>query len=127
MSLDRDDDTPTPKKRRKPCPATMLSLRHLRADGWIAEKVEYRESTGGRGFGMTHDFLGFIDIIAIRGRETLAVQTTSASNVASRTRKIAESPYVGAVREAGWGIVVHGWWQEKPGARWVLKVDRDLS
>ena len=64
-------------------------------------------------------------MLALRGTETLAVQTTSASNVPARVRKIADSPLVGAVRDAGWGIVVHGW--KKVGNRWTLTREVDVS
>lgn len=66
------------------------------------------------------DLFGFIDLLAIRENETLAIQTTSYSNVSSRITKIAEHDNVEAVRKAGWRIVVHGW--QKKGARWECRV-----
>ena len=100
---------------------TQLTLRHLRADGYTAEVVE-RWNPHAR---VRNDLFGFVDVLAVRGPETLAVQTTSATNVSARIRKIADSPFVGAVREAGWRIVVHGW--AKRGNRWVLARDEDIS
>jgi carbonic anhydrase len=100
---------------------TQLTLRHLRADGWDAEIVEvWNPHSRTR-----KDLFGFIDVLAIKPGETLAVQTTSAANVAARVRKIADHPNIGAVREAGWRIVVHGW--AKPKARWVLAREVDVS
>lgn len=94
---------------------TQLSLRHLRREGYTAEITERWNS-----FTRTrHDLLGFVDIIALKGCETLAVQTTSAGNVAARVRKIAESPHIAAVRDAGWAVHVHGW--AKKGHRWELR------
>ena len=100
---------------------TQLTLRHLREQGYTAEVVE-RWNPHAR---IRQDLFGIIDVIALRGNETLAVQTTSASNVAARIRKIADSPHVAAIREAGWTIRVHGW--AKQSGRWVLHRDEDLS
>ncbi len=100
---------------------TQLTLRHLRALGYTAEVVETWNS-----FTRTrHDLFGFIDVIAVKGSETLAVQTTSATNVSSRVRKIGDSPNIGFIREAGWGIVVHGW--AKKSNRWTLTREVDCS
>ena len=100
---------------------TQLTLRHLRADGWTAEVVEHWNPHAR----VRNDLFGFVDVLALRGDETLAVQTTSVSNVPARVRKIAESPLVGAVREAGWSIRVHGW--KKVSGRWTLARDVDVS
>jgi hypothetical protein len=97
---------------------TSLTLRDLRADGYTAEVVE-RWNPHAR---VRHDLFGIVDVIAIRGTETLAVQATSSSNVAARVRKIAEAPTIAAIREAGWRFEVWGW--AKKGARWECrKVD----
>lgn len=102
---------------------TQLSLRWLRERGYTAEIVEYwNPHTKTR-----HDLWNFCDILAIRPDEVLAVQTTTAHNVNARIRKIADSPYVGVVREAGVQIAVHGWSQARPRARWVLTRNEDLS
>jgi hypothetical protein len=94
---------------------TELTLRELRKDGWTAEVVE-RWNPHAR---IRHDLFGFVDIIAIKGVDTLAVQATSGANVAARVRKIAEAPHVDAVREAGWIIEVWGW--KKKAGRWTLR------
>ena len=68
------------------------------------------------------DLFGVIDIVALGDGVTLGVQATSAGNVSSRVRKIAESPHVAAIREANWRIEVWGW--SKKAGRWtVRKVD----
>lgn len=100
---------------------TQLSLRALKEDGWTAEKVE-RWNSHAR---VMNDLFGFIDIVAVRGSTTLAVQATSRSNVSARVRKIADSPMVGPVREAGWAIEVWGW--EKVKGRWELARRVDVS
>lgn len=100
---------------------TQLTLRKLRDDGWTAEVVERWVP----GANIRKDLFGFIDVLAVQGSTTLAVQTTSAHNVAARVTKIAESPLIGAVREAGWTIFVHGWAKRK--GRWVLAREIDVS
>jgi rhamnogalacturonyl hydrolase YesR len=95
---------------------TARSLKHLRAEGWLAEVVEKWNS-----FTRTRkDLWGWCDILAIRAGEVLAVQVTSGSNVAARVHKIAESETVTHVRDAGIGIVVHGWRKNAQG-RWTLR------
>ena len=100
---------------------TQLSLRHLRDDGWTAEVVEHWNPHAH----IRQDLFGIVDVIALRGAETLAVQTTSLTNVAARIHKIADSPNIAAIREAGWTIRVHGW--TKRNNRWTLARDEDLS
>ena len=100
---------------------TQLTLRHLRAEGYTAEIVEHWNPHSRT----RHDLFTFVDVLAIRGPETLAVQTTSAGNVSHRIAKIADSPLIGPVREAGWTVRVHGWAKVK--GRWVLKRDEDVS
>ena len=98
---------------------TQRSLAKLRADGWIAEVVEKWIP----GANIRKDLWGFGDILAIRGKERLVVQTTSASNVSARVKKIADAEHIGSVREAGFAVVVHGW-DKGPNGRWrVREVD----
>jgi hypothetical protein len=95
---------------------TQLSLRELRKDGYTVEVVErWNAHTRTR-----HDLFGILDLVALRGVETLGVQTTSAGNVAARVRKIAESEHISALREAGWTLHVHGWKKNKSN-RWELR------
>lgn len=100
---------------------TSLTLRHLRDLGYTAEVTE-RWNPHAR---VRNDLFGFVDVLAVRGGETLAVQTTSASNVAARIRKIADHPNLPAVRAAGWSIRCHGW--AKRAGRWTLTRDEDIS
>jgi carbonic anhydrase len=100
---------------------TQLTLKHLRDDGWTAVIVEHWNPHAR----IRTDLFGFIDVLAVRGEETLAVQTTSAANVSARIRKIADSPNIAAVREAGWCVHVHGW--KKVKGRWMLHRDVDVS
>jgi hypothetical protein len=100
---------------------TQLTLKHLRDQGYVAEVVEHWNPHAR----IRQDLFGFVDVLAVGKGETLAVQTTSAPNVSARMHKIADSPYIGAARDAGWTIRVHGWSKVK--GRWVLKRDEDLS
>lgn len=96
---------------------TERSLKHLREQGYLCEVVEKWNS-----FTRTRkDLFGFIDIIAIKEGETLAVQTTTKDNMNARVSKIAESDHVGMVRKAEWKIHVHGWSKNKSN-RWELKI-----
>ncbi len=97
---------------------TQLTLRALRRDGYTAEVVERWVP----GANVRRDLFSVIDVLALKGAETLAVQATSDSNVSARVRKIAESEHIAAIREAGWAVHVWGW--KKDGTRWVCrKVD----
>lgn len=100
---------------------TQLTLRYLTAEGYTAAVVE-KWNPHAR---IRQDLFGFIDVLAIRPGETLAVQTTTAANVASRVRKIGDHPNIAVVREAGWTIHVHGW--AKRNGRWVLHKEIDVS
>lgn len=95
---------------------TQLSLRTLRANGYIAEVVEKWIP----GAGIRKDLFGFIDIVAVRDGETVGIQTTSKSNISARVRKIEDSPYLNQLRKANWTILVHGWY--KADNRWVCAV-----
>lgn len=101
---------------------TTLTLRHLRADGWPLVQVVEHWNPHAR---VRNDLFGFVDVLAVGPHGTLAVQTTTATNVPARVRKIAEHEHVAAVREAGWAIHVHGW--AKRNGRWVLARWEDVS
>lgn len=100
---------------------TQRSLNHLRKLGYRAAVVEKWNSHAR----LRQDLFGIVDILAIKEGETLAVQTTSWSNVAARIRKIAESEATPDMRAAGWRIEVHGW-RKAANGRYVLRVE-DVS
>lgn len=101
---------------------TQLTLRHLRAEGWTADVVEHWVP----GANIRRDLFGVIDVVALRGTETLAIQATSTSNVPARVRKIADAPTIGAIRDAGWRFEVWGWRKSKAN-RWELSRQVDVS
>lgn len=84
---------------------TSRSLAELRKRGYLAAVVEKFNIFAK----IRQDLFGFIDILAIRRGEIVGVQATSSSNVSSRVKKITDHENVGAVRESGIRILVHGW------------------
>lgn len=102
---------------------TARSLDWLRKQGYEPQVVERYNSFSKR----KNDLYGIFDILAIHKEtgETVAVQTTSGSNVSSRINKITESEHLPLIRKAGWGIFVHGWQRNGKG-RYTLRSE-DLS
>ena len=99
---------------------TQLSLKKLRDEGYTVWITEHWNS-----FSRTRqDMYGYCDIIAVRKNETLAVQTTTKSNMSARIHKIADNVNAPKCREANWRIEVHGWFQSENG--WECKIE-DLS
>jgi len=89
---------------------TQLSLRFLRDDGWLVDVCErWVPAPGGR---VRRDLFGMIDLVAVRGAETMGVQTTSHSNALARLNKMQDDEHavaLEALHAAGWLLVVHGW------------------
>lgn len=101
-------------KRKKPVSATQKSLKKLREEGYLCEVVE---KTIPKCF-IKKDLFGFIDVLAIKGSEVLALQTTCGggsgnSNLYARERKIKEHENYPVVKKLGWRIIIHGWRQIK--------------
>ena len=98
---------------------TQRSLKKLRRQGWRPAVVEkWIPATKRRS-----DLFGFVDIIAVRGNQTLAVQTTTKTNMASRRAKIIESVNFPALLAAGWEIEIHGWYKNAHNV-WLCKVQQ---
>jgi hypothetical protein len=83
----------------------------LEAEGYAADIVQMRVTRL-----VTRDLFGILDLVAIREGETLGVQATSASNHASRRRKVSESEILPTLLAAGWRIEIHSW--AKRASRW---------
>lgn len=94
---------------------TQRSLKYLRDQGYRVEVVEKWLPWAK----VRKDLFGFIDLLAIRESETLAIQTTSRGNITARIKKIEESEALNDVKNAGWKIAVHGWGKLKTG--WEIK------
>jgi len=90
---------------------TQLSLKHLRKTCQIVQVVEHWNP-----FSRTRqDLFGIVDILALRGAETVACQSTSWSNISARIKKIADSEAIEHIRNANWIFIVHGWRMGKNG------------
>jgi hypothetical protein len=100
---------------------TQLSLAKLREEGYTVAIVEHWNAFAR----IRQDLFGFIDLLALKGKEVLAVQTTTATNMSARVKKIGDHENVGFVREAGWTIHVHGWHQDDK-KKWHCKI-KDVS
>ena len=88
---------------------TSRSLQYLRLAGYLAQVVERWNYHAH----IRQDLFQFADILAVREGETLAVQTTSGSNVAARRAKLANNPNVSTCLKAGWRCEIHGWCKRK--------------
>jgi hypothetical protein len=97
---------------------TQRTLAKLRSDGYSLVEVTERWNT----FTKTRrDLFNFIDVLAVKGNEVLAVQTTSGTNVSARIAKIRGLQSSGLWLESpNRRIIVHGW--RKTGARGKRKV-----
>jgi hypothetical protein len=84
------------------------TLQLLTARGWLAADVETKRGHA------TFDLFGFGDVIAAHPtrRESLIVQCTSASNIASRIAKVTAHPNTALVLQAGVRVEVWGWGDE---------------
>lgn len=96
---------------------TQRSLALLRERGYTAAVVE-RWNAFAR---VRQDLFGFVDIVAVKAGEqgVVAVQSTSADNLAARRTKIATEQRARVWLAAGNRIVLHGW--RKGGSRGTRK------
>jgi len=90
---------------------TQRTLKWLRDAGYTCAITEHWNSFTRQ----RKDLFGFVDVLAVKRGETIGVQTTSASNVSARVKKIAEHENTPRLREAGWRILVVGWVKGKRG------------
>ena len=95
---------------------TQRSLKMLRDQGYKVWIVEHWNPWAR----IRQDLFGCIDLLAIGNGETLAVQTTSRSNVAARQKKIVENEYYPEMVRSGWKVQVWGWGKLKDG--WQVKI-----
>lgn len=96
---------------------TQRTLKHLREMGCLAQVTE-RWNSFAR---IRQDLFGVVDVLAIApDGTTIAVQTTSGSNVSARVQKIADAPETVFMRKAGWRILVWGWRKNAKG-KWTLR------
>jgi len=96
---------------------TNRSIKKLEEEGWIPQVVEQWIPYAKK----RRDLYGFIDILAIKDADVLAIQATTRSHVSDRVKKIENSKYVDAVRKCAWSIEVWGWYQTKDGD-WKVRI-----
>ena len=96
---------------------TSRTLAVLREQGYTVAVVE-KWNPHAR---IRQDLFGFIDILAIKRDETLAVQAT-ASGVSARLKKIMDSELLPRVREAGWTIQIWGWTKSAKTGKYALRI-----
>jgi hypothetical protein len=92
---------------------TQLSLRLLRNEGWRVDICErWVPNPGHPGGGKRRDLFGLVDLVALRGHQTMGVQTTTNTNVNNHLTKMLDDdhkPMLADLLVAGWLVVVHGW------------------
>lgn len=97
---------------------TQRSKKLLEERGYLVAVVEHWNPHAR----IRQDLFGFIDLIALGGDRTLAVQTTTGSNAAARVKKIREHPnLVGVTVIGGWSVVVHAWTRPAKSRSWVCR------
>ena len=94
---------------------TQRSLALLRGRGYTVAVTEHWNAFAR----VRQDLYGFVDVLAVGHGHTVAVQTTSYSNVAARVAKIRNSAVAPTLRAAGWRVSVHGWRKVK--GRWQVR------
>jgi hypothetical protein len=105
-----------PATKRSSLSPTARSLKRLRELGYLCQVTEHWNQWAR----IRQDLFGFIDILAIRDGEILAIQACTRSDISTRVTKVANHENVGQVRKAGIRIEVgmghHRSWREKMGA-----------
>ena len=84
---------------------TQRSLKHMRDQGYTVDVAEHWQAFARK----RKDLFSIIDLVCLGDGVTVGVQTTSGSNVSARVKKITECEHLGALRKAGWRLLVHGW------------------
>lgn len=97
-----------------------LSIRLMKDEGYQTFIVEHWDAHAH----CRRDLFGMFDLLALRRDRIVGVQTTSATNVSARIRKLTNHENIGIVREAGIVVEVHGW--SKKENRWSCRRE-DLS
>lgn len=96
---------------------TARTLEHLRKQGFpLVQVVEHWNPHSKT----RRDLFTIIDVLAVSDTAIVAVQSTSAGNVASRVTKMAESEALPVLLKAGIKVFVHGW-SKRANGRWTLR------
>ncbi len=97
---------------------TQRSLKLMRGEGYLCAITEHWNHFAK----IRQDLFGFIDILAIKGEEVVAIQTTTQTNQSARVKKILQHKNFQAIHATGWKIVVHGWRKLKKTKKWECKI-----
>ena len=83
------------------------SMKQLRDEGWLVEKVEHWNSWGK----IRQDLFGFLDLLCIHreDKHTLGVQVTTMGQKQPHLRKIRSNKTYPLLKQAGWMIQLHSW------------------
>jgi hypothetical protein len=98
---------------------TQRSLAHFRKLGFTAAVVEKWNPHAK----IRQDLFGCIDIVVLSDEGTIGVQACNVSDVSKRVIKISDSEHIGAIRKAGWRVLVQGWGKEANGRYRLREVD----
>lgn len=101
-----------------PASPTQRTLHHLRKTGYPLVQVVEKWNPHAR---VRQDLFGIIDVLAVGPAGILAVQCTSAGNMADRLTKLRASDALPVLKRAGVAVHVHGWLKRRPSGRWVLR------
>ena len=106
------------KKKVKKVSPTQRSLKLLRDAGWVCAITEHWNPFAF----IRQDLFGFVDILAIKHKAMLAVQTTSddGSHMSSRVRKITDNPNYELLKSTRCKIMVQGW--KKVKNKWKVRI-----
>lgn len=83
------------------------SMKLLRADGWVVEKVEMWNA-----FSKTRkDLFNLFDLMCVHPttKATLGVQVTTMGQKQPHIRKMQANKILPIVQRAGWGVQLHSW------------------
>jgi hypothetical protein len=95
------------------------SLELMRGRGFLCAITEHWNHFAN----IRQDLFGFGDILCVSKTNcaTVILQTTSASNVSARCKKIRESEELSILKHAGWKIIVHGWRKSAKTKKWECR------
>lgn len=83
---------------------TQKAIKVLKADGWLVAVTE-RWNPFAK---IRQDLYGFVDVLAVKGTETLAIQCTSDHNVTGRVAKIKDHENYPLIAASSWRLEVWG-------------------
>lgn len=95
---------------------TQNSLKAMRSRGYLSAVVEHWNPFAK----IRQDLYGIIDVLGVKEGSTLAVQSTSYTNVSARIKKVILSAATPTLLAAGWKFEIHGW--HKKNNKWTCRV-----